>query len=150
LEDDNDLEKRISTLQGQLQRLMDGATKYIQNANQLRNADQLMSDSKLGSGLINEHATITKDKMGELKLRMFLVSQRFARFDRVFERHLYQRNDRLLQYQSARMKYILTKYVKLHEDLQFEFREELNNALAFAHQSGMQPYMEALGLPNEV
>jgi len=150
LEDEADLDERTAKLQGLLQQLMDGAVERIPNANQFHSADRLMGDLKFGSGLINEHAAITKDKMSEVRLRLFLVSQSFARFDQLFERHLYQRNDRLLKYQAGRMKYILGKYDKLHEDLQFEFRDELNDALAFAYQSGMQPYMEALGLPNEV
>lgn len=150
LEDEADLDERTATLLRQLQQLIDRAAGYIPNANQSRNADYLMGELKYGSGLINEHATVTRDKMSEVRCRLFLVSQSFACFDRLFEQHLYQRNDRLLNYQTGRMKYILGKYDKLHEDLQFEFRDELNDALAFAHQSGMQPYMEAQGLPNEV
>lgn len=150
LENEADLDERMTVLLRQLQQLIDRAAGYIPNANQSRNADHLMGELKYGSGLINEHATITRDKMSEVRCRLFLVSQSFAHFDQLFERHLYQRNDRLLNYQAGRVKYILGKYDKLHEDLQFEFRDELNDALAFAHQSGMQPYMEALGLPNEV
>ncbi|MGV3763490.1 hypothetical protein [Parapedobacter sp.] len=150
LEDEIDLDERAATLLGQLQQLIDRAAGYIPNMNQARHADNLMGELKYGSGLINEHATITKDKMSEVRCRLFLVSQSFGHFGRLFEEHLYQRNDRLLKYQAGRMKYILGKYDKLHEDLQFEFRDELNDALAFAHQSGMQPYVEALGLPNEV
>src|SRR5690606_35938078 len=97
----------------------------------------LMGELKYGSGLINEHAAITKDKMSEVRLRLFLVSQSFARFGQLFASHLYRRNDRLLQYQAGRIKYILGKYDKLHADLQFEFRDELNEALAFAYRSGM-------------
>src|SRR5690606_33361551 len=131
LEDEADLDERTAKLQGLLQQLMNGAGERIPNANQFHSADRLMGDRKFGKGLINEHAAITKDKMSEVRLRLFLVSQSFARFDQLFERHLYQRNDRLLKYQASRMKYILGKYDKLHEDLQFEFRDELNDALAF-------------------
>jgi len=150
LEDEFDLEERTEELLRQLQQLIDRVAGYIPNMNQRRNADHLMGELKYGSGLINEHATITKDKMSEVRCRLFLVSQSFAHFGQLFAEHLYQQNDRLLNYQTGRMKYILGKYDKLHEDLQFEFRDELNNALAFAHQSGMRPYMEALGLPNEI
>ncbi len=150
LEDEVDLDERTAVLLRQLQQLIDRAAGYIPNATQSRNADHLMGELKYGSGLINEHATITKDKIGEVRCRLFLVSQSFAHFGQLFEQHLYQRNDRLLNYQTGRVKYILGKYDKLHEDLQFEFQDELNDALAFAYQSGMRPYMEAQGLPNEV
>lgn len=150
LEDESDLEDRIETVHQQLARLVDRITGHILNENQRGHADELMKALKYGSGLVNEHVSITKDKMSELQFRLFLVSQSFAHFDRLFEPHLYGRNDRLLKYQAGRIKYILGKYEKLHEDLQFEFREELNEALAFAYRSGMKPDMEALELPKEV
>ncbi len=150
LEDEFDLEERTAALLGQLQQLIDRAAGYIPNMLRSRNADAIMGELKYGSGLINEHATVTKDKMSEVRCRLWLVSQSFVHFGQLFEEHLYQLNDRLLQYQTGRMKYILGIYDKLHEDLQFEFRDELNSALAFAYQSGMRPYMEAQGLPNEV
>ncbi|RQP19259.1 MAG: hypothetical protein EAS52_02905 [Parapedobacter sp.] len=150
LEDESDLEERIETVHRQLVRLVNQITGHIPNENQRGHADELMKALKFGSGLVNEHVAITKDKMSELQLRLFLVSQSFTHFDRLFEPHLYGRNDRLLKYQAGRIKHILGKYEKLHEDLQFEFREELNETLAFAHRSGIKPYIEALGLPKEV
>lgn len=150
LEDESDLEERIETTRQQLVRLIDHIARHIPNENQRGYADELMKALKYGSGLVNEHAAITKDKMSELQLRLFLVLQSFAHFDRLFEPHLYGRNDRLLKYQAARIKYILGKYEKLHEDLQFEFREELNEALAFAYRSAMKSEMAALRLPKEV
>ncbi len=150
LEDNTDLDERIEAVQQQLQQLFDRVSGYIVNSNQYRNSDHLMSELKYGSGIVNEHAAITKDKMSEVQFRLFLVSQSFALFGKLFESHLYGRNDRLLNYQAGRIKYILGKYEKLHEDLQFEFRDQLNDMLAFAYRSGMKPYMETLGLPKEV
>ena len=150
LEDESDLEERVAGVQQQLTQLIHQMKHSIPNENQRGYADELMKALKYGSGIINEHFSVTKDKMSELQFRLFLVSQGFAHFDQLFEPHLYGRNDRLLKYQAGRLKYILGKYEKLHEDLQFEFREELNEALAFAHRSGMKPEMAMLGLPNEV
>src|SRR5690606_18701292 len=150
LEDEFDLQERTAALLDRLRQLLDRSAGYIPNILRSRNADALMGELKYGSGMINEHATITKDKMSELRCRLFLVLQSFSHFGPLFEEHLYQLNDRLLQYQTGRMKYILGKYDKLHEDLQFEFRDELNDALAFAYRSGMKPYMETQGVPNEV
>ncbi|WP_353127116.1 hypothetical protein [Parapedobacter pyrenivorans] len=149
LENETDLDERSEAVHRQLVLLFDRAGEHVPNTNQYRHSDQLMGELKYGSGLVNEHFAVTKDKMSEVRLRLFLVSRSFARFDKLFEANLYGRNERLLSYQAARIKYILGKFEKLHEDLQFEFREELNEALAFAHRSGMKPYMEALGLPKE-
>ena len=150
LEDEDDLDRRTEQVQEKLRQLMDRAVDHIPNTNRSRNADSLMGELKYGSGLINEHASITKDKMSEVRLRLFLVSESFAHFGELFEEHLYRHNERLLKYQAGRIKYILGKYDKLHEDLQFEFRDELNEALTFAYHSGMQPFMGAEGLPNEI
>lgn len=150
LEDESDLNERIEAVRQQLVHVIEQTTGNIPNENQRGYADELMKALKYGSGFINEHVAVTKDKMSELQFRLFLVSQSFAHFDRLFEPHLYGRNDRLLKYQAGRIKYMLGKYEKLHEDLQFEFREELNEALAFAHGSGLKPHMKALGLPKEV
>ena len=150
LEDEDDLDRRTEQVQEKLRQLMDRAVDHIPNTNRSRNADSLMGELKYGSGLINEHASITKDKMSEVRLRLFLVSESFAHFGELFEEHLYRHNERLLKYQTGRIKHILGKYDKLHEDLQFEFRDELNEALTFAYHSGMQPFMGAEGLPNEI
>lgn len=150
LEDEADLDNRTEEVQEKLRRVIERAVAHIPNTNRSRNADNLMGELKYGSGLINEHASITKDKMSEIRLRLLLVSESFAHFGNLFEEHLYRHNERLLKYQTGRLKYILGKYDKLHEDLQFEFQDELNEALAFAYQSGMQPFMEAAALPNEI
>src|SRR5690606_13633342 len=73
LEDEFDLDERAAALLRQLQQLLERAAGYISNTNQRRNADHLMGELKYGSGLINEHATITKDKMSEVRCRLFLV-----------------------------------------------------------------------------
>ncbi|PPL01281.1 hypothetical protein [Parapedobacter indicus] len=150
LENESDLEERIEAVHQLLVRLVGQIEGHIPNENHRGYADELMKALKYGSGIVNEHFAITKDKMSEIQFRLFLVSQSFAHFDRLFEPHLYGRNDRLLKYQTGRIKYILGKYEKLHEDLQFEFREKLNEALAFAYQSGMKPHMKVVGLPKEV
>src|SRR3546814_13642527 len=97
----------VEELLGKVRQLIDRETGYIPNTNQCRNADNLMGELKYGSGLINEHAAITKDKMSEVRCRLLLVSQSFAHFDELFEEHLYQRTDRLLKYQARRVKSLL-------------------------------------------
>lgn len=150
LEDEFDLEERILAVQGQLEQFFDRLRGYIRPANEHRNAHLLLGELRYASGIINEHVSVTKDKMSDIQLRLFLVSRSFSHFGTLFEQHRYGQNRKLLEYQSRRLKYILGKYDKLHEDLQFEFRKTINTALAIAYQSGMAPYMQALGLPREV
>src|SRR5690606_31652343 len=84
LEDESDLDERTEEVLGKLLQLVERTAGYIPDVFQSRNADSLMGELKYGSGLINEHAAITKDKMSEVRLRLFLVSQSFARFGQLF------------------------------------------------------------------
>lgn len=149
LEDEFDLADRVADVEQQLADFFERISTYIPNTNDYKHSHHLLGELKHASGIINEHFTITKDKMSEIALRLFLVSQSFSQFANLFAPHPYGHNRKLLEYQSARLKYILGKYGKLHEDLQFEFRDTLDGALAFAHGSGMEPYVKALGLPKE-
>ncbi len=150
LEDEADLDDRAEEAQRRLQQLFDRLPTSLSRLYPHHQAHALMVELKYGSGIINEHAAITKDKMSEVRLRLFLVSQAFAQFGALFQLQDSGATEKLYSYQAGRIKYILGKFSKLHEDLQFEFRDELNDALAFAHGSRMNPHMQQLGLPMEL
>lgn len=150
LEDEYDLEDRISAIQDQLDKVFDRISVSIPRENTYRNTHNLLGELKQASGIVNEHFSVTKDKMSEIALRLFLVTQSFLHFGNLFAPSTLGHNRKLLAYQAGRIRYILGKYDKLHEDLQFDFRHTLNEALGFAYHSGMAPYMKALSLPKEL
>lgn len=149
LEDESDLDHRVSAATAQLLGIFEGlsrpsgmSVRYLSH--------QLVQALKHGSGIVNKHLAITKDKMSEVKLRILLIQQSFAHFGQLFGLQTFGQNDKLLRYQANRIKYTLAVYDRLHEDLQFEYRDDLNEILTFAYQSGLMDYMKELGLPKEV
>src|SRR5690606_3090983 len=75
LEDESDLEERVERVQRHLTHWMDQLKQHLPNENQRGYADELMKALKYASGTVNEHFTVTKDKMSELQFRLFLVTQ---------------------------------------------------------------------------
>ena len=49
-------------------------------------------------------------------------------------------------YQATRIKAVVTLYDKLHEDLQFEYRERLSKVMKFVHTSILSDYLVQLNI----
>ena len=101
------------------------------------------------SGLVNHHLLITKDKTGELEMRLHILNQIFHCAPSFFDYNNHA-NLKLLQYVVGRIKNIHGTYSKLHEDLQFDYAEKFNEALAFAYASCLKNYLQELAIPEEV
>ncbi|SMO49337.1 hypothetical protein [Solitalea koreensis] len=108
-----------------------------------------LSNLREWSALISEYASITKDKYGEMELRLFLL-EKIQEFGADYLVNLSEKNEKLASYVAGRIKQILPIYHKLHEDFQFDFRERLNNVLSFARSSVVYYYAKELGFPKEV
>ena len=148
LEDQIDLEERrertfklvnleIDRMERQL-----GAHKYY-------NPRDLLLDLRSMSGLVNQHFLITKDKLGEVELRLHIISMTFHHAGKFFD-YANHANDRLLSYCTGRIKNVFTAYDKLHEDLQYDYTEKLNEILEFAYSSALKNYLLELAIPQEV
>lgn len=148
LEDQIDLEERrqrtlklvnleIDRMERQL-----GAHKYY-------NPRDLLLDLRSMSGIVNQHFLITKDKLGEVELRLHILSMTFRHAGKFFE-YANHANEKLLSYCVGRIKNVFTAYEKLHEDLQFDYTEKLNELLEFAYSSALKNYLLELSIPQEV
>lgn len=82
------------------------------------------------SGRITEHVKVTKDRAGEVILSSFLFAEAIRRHRSLLERAP-RRADTFAPYLAKRLKTLLPKADKLHEDLHLEFRKDLNEVLAF-------------------
>ncbi len=138
LEDESDLERRIDLLRNQLNGLFEQA--------KISNYLDLNRLIKSASGMVNEHEKVTKDKYSELEFRLLILKNSIAQYPSLFENSYYSSSEKLRKYIAGRIKHAISKYMKLHEDLQFEFREELQEILDFAFSSGLQSYCKALGV----
>lgn len=148
LEDQDDLEERRTRALTFLNLEIDRMERQTENLSRYHPQD-LMLDLRSMSGIVNHHLLITKDKTGELELRLHILSETFRHAGKFFEYANYG-NDRLIVYIIGRIKNVFTTYDKLHEDLQFDYKEKFNELLEFAYTSALKNHLVALAIPREV
>ena len=85
----------------------------------------LLMDVREISGEINEHVSITKDKMGEIILNCLMLRQLLERNNERIGAETFDKAYTLLIYIVARILKILMLIKKQHEDLHIEFSEEI-------------------------
>lgn len=149
LEDDSDLDERIGLIKQEIGKKIGYINRYI-DSNYNYSAGYLMMDIREMNGLVNQHLLITKHKLSEIDLRIFLLESVISCSAQHYFNTPTRHNEKLFNYFAGRIKYILEKFGKLHEDVQFDFSERLNGVLKFAHQTGLKSAMEALALVKEV
>lgn len=110
---------------------------------------RLLTELRALSGIINHHFLITKDKLGELEMRLYILNQVFIHAETHFSYHNHT-NEKLLAYVAGRIKNSFLSYQKLHEDLQYDYIDKLNEVLSFAHSSSVDAYLKELNIPKEV
>jgi len=94
----------------------------------------LMMAMRSENGAITKHVKITKDKTGEIDLTLYLLSKTFKKQEKFLEKHAY-RADKFGGYVCKRMDFVLKKIIKLHPDLQFDYKNEVEFILTFLHTS---------------
>jgi hypothetical protein len=106
-------------------------------------AGQLSMELRHISGLVNHHILITKDK------RLYMLESLFKLELKVLKTPN-NKNQKLLAYLASRMKYVLDKFSKLHEDHQFDLQERINAILTQIKQSAVHTFMVDMMLPQSV
>lgn len=95
----------------------------------------LLMDMRGCNARISEHVKITKDKLGEVSLILYLLRLAFERFGPMLKRFPEYRAATFSRYIAARLKFVLSKLDRLHEDYQLEFEADLHyvieQAMAF-------------------
>ncbi|RKR85332.1 hypothetical protein BDD43_5601 [Mucilaginibacter gracilis] len=86
---------------------------------------ELMMELRYLSGFVNDYHLITKDKIGEVELRL-LIFERLLNLKLSVIKAVKKHNQKLLVYLAGRLKHILEKYSKLHEDHQFDLKERFD------------------------
>ncbi len=86
------------------------------------------------NGDITRHVKITKDKTGEIELTLYLLSTTFKKQGKFLEKYAY-RADKFGGYVCKRMDFVLKKLIKLHPDLQFDYKNEVEFLLDFLNTS---------------
>lgn len=101
------------------------------------------------SGLVNDHVLITKDKIADVELRLYILNIG-CNFGCDFLYEPTKRNRTLVDYIAGRMKYILPKYNRLYEDYQYDLKEGMNKMLTLVHSSAVSKLANELGFPKQV
>jgi hypothetical protein len=83
---------------------------------------------------ITEHVKVTKDKLSEVTLPLYLLAEAFRQYFPKLQKFSAQRALTFSEYVIRRMQFILKKAEKLHEDYHLEFQEELQTVLDFIHR----------------
>lgn len=84
------------------------------------------------SGRINEHASITKSKDSELKLRLKVIRWSIEHFTDLYtEYHTSKFAMKFYDYQKSKLKMCFSILSKLHEDLQYEFKEDIRYVVSY-------------------
>lgn len=132
LENQLDLDDRIESLKESLRELFSTSRHAIKNIPQYTNYKELQALLRQGSGMINEHEKVTKDKYSEMECRLYLLREAFERFPSLFEASAVHAAFKLQVYVKARLKTTTNKFDKLHEDLQFDLNDDMQKILDFA------------------
>lgn len=132
LEDQIDLEERIDKLKERLSALFVESRNSVKNIPVYSNYKELQSLIRQASGMINEHEKITKNKFSEVDCRIYILNQAFSRFPRLFEKSAVHSAFKLHDYVRARIKTTTAKFAKLHEDLQFDLQDPMEEMSVFA------------------
>jgi hypothetical protein len=91
----------------------------------------LLMELRSANPLITEHLKITKDKLGEVTLTIFMLNLAFERQLEMLQKKQ-ERMDTFNPYVVRRLKSTLEKAAKLDEDYHMEFRADLNRLLKHA------------------
>lgn len=138
LEDSSDLNERTRNVFKKIDHLFDEASKTINSKNINSGQRQLLLLQKSQSGLVNFHSQITKDKLSEFELRIYILKESFNRFNFLFEDKMFGTNaEKLLKYQQARLLLITKLFHQFHEDIQYEYQDDIKMISSF-----LKPYFE--------
>jgi hypothetical protein len=145
LEDEDNLKERHELLMNDIEETLD----VLKRERKQTSKDALTVIRKL-NGKINHHYKVTKDVNTELDLRIFLLNQVPVDFKESIFSPLHKYNEKLMTYFLRTTLSAFNKYKKLHEDLQFDFKENFNAIFTKIYKSKQAIMAEDLGLPKEL
>ncbi len=126
LEDENDLQYRVKSIYEKIDLQFEKSHHLINQININRSHRQLLLTLKTLSGIVNYHVQITKDKVSEFELRKYIIQESFSRYPYLFATYTTGDNaEKLYKYQSGRLKLIQSLFEKFHDDLKYDYEEDI-------------------------
>lgn len=145
LEDESDLEGRYLALIEEIDDEITGLRK-------LRKAgakESLVVMRKL-NGRVNHHFKVTKDLNTEIELRLHLLTVIPIAYEEFTFLSMAKYQERLSTYFVKTVFGLYKKYLKLHEDLQFDLMDKFNQLLYKIEENNLQKIARIVGLPEEI
>jgi len=116
-------EESVEDKRNQLQEILD---KKIESAiKHFKSPGYLSMDVRYMSGMITEHVKITKDKFGDIWLNLYMLTKLVPNLEEQLAYFSRRQGEKFYIPALARIFKILMAIVKLHEDDQYEFKENL-------------------------
>lgn len=127
LEAQSTVEDRVEDLKKLITKELNEVEKYYFTPG------NLMMTMRSLNARITEHVKITKDKLSEVMLTLFLLTRPFELYFNRLQQFPSYRSDTFAEYVLRRTQFVIKKAEKLHEDYYIEFREDLQKLLDFIY-----------------
>lgn len=139
LEDESDLQDRVKIIYEKIDLQFKKSNHLINQINIIRSHRQLLLTLKTLSGIVNYHVQITKDKVSEFELRKYILQESFRRYSYLFNKYTTGENaEKLLKYQAGRLKLIQSIFDKFHEDLKYDYENEIQQLNDFLKETPLK------------
>jgi len=145
LEDESDLENRHQTLRAEINE----AVEILNTMRKPTSKEALLVMRKL-NGKVNHHYKVTKDPNTEVELRLHLLNNLPIGYNESMFSPLAKFNERLKTYFLRTTLALYKKYIKLHEDLQYDLKEQFNEVLDKLQENKLLKEALGLGLPEKI
>lgn len=141
LEDESDLENRKEKIKADVE-------DQLLNLKKLNAKEALVKVRKMIT-TVNHFYKVTKDPIGEVELKIYILN--IVPFD--YRKSTLGYRDYMILFSGFYLKTVavtINKFKKLHEDLQYDLSENLNNLLTKIYSSKLASSAEASSLPKEI
>ncbi|MFF5384230.1 hypothetical protein [Pedobacter suwonensis] len=141
LEDETDLEDRKERIKAEVE-------EQITELKKLNAKEALVKVRKMVTA-VNHFYKVTKDPVGEVELKLFILNT----IPLDYKKSIFGYRDFMMLFSVYYIKTVavtINKFKKLHEDLQFDFAENLNQLLDKIYSSKLAGAAEASNLPKEI
>ncbi|WP_298776816.1 hypothetical protein [uncultured Empedobacter sp.] len=139
LEDESDLQDRVKIIYEKIDLQFKKSNHLNNQINIIRSHRQLLLTLKTLSGIVNYHVQITKDKVSEFELRKYILQESFTRYSYLFNKYTTGENaEKLFKYQAGRLKLIQSIFDKFHEDLKYDYENEIQQLNDFLKETPLK------------
>ena len=145
LEDESNLRDRVAAIKEHIVETM----QTLKSSKNNNSKDVLASLRKLAKA-VNHNFRVTKAAFEDVELRVFLFNNTITKFkSSMFSS--YKSYDEIFGTYFVKSTLVtLRKFYKLHEDLQYDLKEEMNKLLSKIYNENMGDVAKDLGLPEQI